>query len=210
MTLYEAFLRALWRRTFADELPADVFKELFEYGLAERYTGIYAIIDDPGSRWWNDIATVDRRETRDDIVLLAAADAVIGLRNKFGDESNWAWDRLHPVRFRHALAGGGFVLDWFFSRGPVPMVGDAFTVRKASVDVRSPFGVVDISSYRQVLDVGDWDASLAVATTGQSGNPMSAHYFDQNPLWRAGRYRTFPFSRAAVEKARTSRLLLTP
>ena len=210
VALYEAFVRALWRRAFADELPADVFAQFCEYGLAERYVGLYAIIDNPTSRWWNDIATVDRRETRDDIVLLAAADAVIGLRHKFGDESHWSWDRLHPVRFRHALAGGGFALDWFFSRGPVPMVGDSFTVRKASVDVRSPYGVVDISSYRQILDVGNWDASLAITTTGQSGNPMSAHYFDQNPWWRTGRYRTFPFSRAAVERAGAGRLLLTP
>jgi acyl-homoserine lactone acylase PvdQ len=39
---------------------------------------------------------------------------------------------------------------------------------------------------------------------------MSAHYFDQNPLWASGKYRTLAFTRAAVEKARVSRLLLTP
>jgi penicillin G amidase len=210
VALYEAFVRALWRRTFADEMRPDVFAQFFEYGLAERYVGLYAILDDPTSHWWNDIATVDRRETRDDIVLLAAADAVIGLRGKFGDEANWSWDQLHALRFRHALGAGGRVLDWFFSRGPVPMVGDSFTVRKASVDVRAPYGVVDIPSYRQVIDVGNWDRSLAVNTTGQSGNAMSPHYFDQNPLWRSGRYRSFSFSRAAVEKAGVSRLLLTP
>ena len=84
VTLYEAFVRALWRRTFADELNASVFKELFEYGASERYVGLYAVIDDPASRWWNDIATLDRRESRDDIVLLAAADAVIQLRTRLG------------------------------------------------------------------------------------------------------------------------------
>ena len=30
---------------------------------------------DPGSRWWDDIGTVDRRESRDDVYLLAADDA---------------------------------------------------------------------------------------------------------------------------------------
>ena len=73
-----------------------------------------------------------------------------------------------------------------------------------------PYNVVDVSSYRQVLDVGNWDQSRAVNTTGQSGNTMSPHYFDQNPLWSSGTYRTFVFSRSAVEKARASRLLLTP
>jgi penicillin amidase len=210
VTLYEAFVRALWRRTFADELNAAVFKELFEYGASERYVGLYAVIDDPASRWWNDIATIDRRETRDDIVLLAAADAVIHLRTTFGQEANWAWDRVHSVTFRHALGHGGVALDWFFSRGPVPQPGDSWTVRKASVNDREPYGVVDLPSYRQVLDVGNWDQSLAVNTTGQSGHPLSPHYFDQNALWSSGRYRTMPFSRAAVEKARASRMLLTP
>jgi penicillin amidase len=210
VALYEAFVRALWRRTFADEMPPEVFQEFFEYGLAERYAGIFQIIDDPTSHWWNDIATLEKRETRDDIVLLAAADAVIGLRTKFGDESNWGWDRLHALSFRHALAGGGAVFNWAFSRGPIPMVGDANTVRKASVDMRSPYNVIDVSSYRQVLDVGGWDESRAINTTGQSGNPMSPHYFDQNPLWSSGKYRTLAFTRAAVEKAQASRLLLTP
>jgi penicillin G amidase len=210
VTLYEAFVRALWRRTFADELNAAVFKELFEYGASERYVGLYAVIDDPASRWWNDIATLDRRENRDDIVLLAAADAVIQLRTSFGQEANWAWDRVHSVTFPHALGRGGFALEWFFSRGPVPQPGDSWTVRKTSVNDREPYGVIDVPSYRQVLDVGNWDQSLVVNTTGQSGHPLSPHYFDQNALWSSGRYRTMPFSRSAVEKARASRLLLTP
>jgi penicillin amidase len=208
--LYEAFVRALWRRTFADEMDADVFREFFEYGIGERYAGIDQIIDNPTSHWWNDIATVDKVETRDDIVLLAAADAVISLRGKFGDEGNWAWDRVHSVSFRHALGAGGALLNWAFSRGPFPQTGDAWTVRKASVDVRQPYGVGDISSYRQVIDIGNWDVTWAVNPTGQSGNMMSPHYFDQNALWRSGGYRTFAFSRAAVEKAKASRMLLTP
>jgi len=109
----------------------------------------------------------------------------------------WYWHSASRARRLH-------------QRGPVPMVGDASTVRKASVDVRSPYNVVDISSYRQVLDVGNWDQSLAVNTTGQSGNTMSPYYFDQNPLWRSGNYHAFPFTRAAVAKVQTARLLLIP
>lgn len=210
VALYEAFVRALWRRAFADELEPELFQNLFEYGASERHVGLYAILEDSRSRWWNDIATVDRRETRDDIVLLAAADAVLALRTRYGADANWAWDRLHSVRFSHALSAGGFPLRWFFSRGPFPMPGDSWTVRKASVDDRSPYSVTDLASYRQVLDVGNWDATLAINTTGQSGHPMSPHYFDQNAMWREGALRSFPFSRAAVEKARAHRLLLTP
>ncbi|HEX7087221.1 MAG TPA: penicillin acylase family protein [Vicinamibacterales bacterium] len=210
VTLYQAFVRALWRRTFLDELGEELSRQLFEYGASERHVGLYAIARDPASPWWNDIATIDRRETRDDIVLLAAGDAMRALAQRFGNEANWAWDRLHSVTFRHALGHGGRLLDWFFSRGPLPLVGDSWTVRKASVDDRSPYTVTESASYRQVLDIGDWDRSLAVITTGQSGHPRSPHYDDQLPLWHEGRLRPMPFSRGAVERERAHRLLLIP
>ena len=210
VTLYESFLRALWRRTFADELDAATFQRFFEYGLEERFAGIEAILEDPGSHWWDDIGTLDRRETRDDIVLLAAADALRQLRERFGDESDWAWDRVHAANFAHSLSGGGRLLSWFFSRGPVPVGGDAYTVNKTAVDVRSPWAVTFISSYRQIVDVGAWDLTLAINTTGQSGHVRSPHYFDQNPLWARTEYRSFPYSRAAVDAAKAHRLLLVP
>jgi penicillin amidase len=208
VTLYEAFVRALWRRTFADDLDAALFTAFTEYGLAEYYAGVLPLIDDPDARWWDDIATVDRRERRDDILLLAAADALIELRKQFGDEANWSWERIHAAHFTHPLGAGGRVLGWFFSRGPVPVTGDSWTVQKNSVDRRRPYGVGDVASYRQVIDVGAWDNTRAVNTTGQSGHARSPHYFDQNPLWARGEYRPFPFSRAAVEQARVARLLL--
>jgi Penicillin amidase len=117
------------------------------------------------------------------------------MRMKFGDESGWSWDRLHALRFRHPLGAGGRILDWFFSRGTLPMVGDSTTVRKATTVARAPFVVTELSSYRQIRDVGQRDRTLAINTTGQSGNPMSTHYFDQAPLWQTGEYRLFPFSR---------------
>jgi hypothetical protein len=101
------------------------------------------------------------------------------MRMKFGDESGWSWDRLHALRFRHPLGAGGRILDWFFSRGTLPMVGDSTTVRKATTVARAPFVVTELSSYRQIRDVGQRDRTLAINTTGQSGNPMSTHYFDQ-------------------------------
>ena len=45
---------------------------------------------------------------------------------------------------------------------------------------------------------------------GQSGHPLSPHYFDQNEMWRTGQYRPQPFSRGAVDAARQHRLLLVP
>ncbi len=140
----------------------------------------------------------------------AADDAVSGLRRRLGERANWRWDEAHAVKFSHPLGGGGRVLDWFFSRGPLPIAGDSMTVNKTTTNLRRPYATSDAASYRQILDIGAWDQSLGIITTGQSGHPRSPHYFDQNVLWREGRYRPAPFTRAAVEAATASRLELVP
>jgi penicillin amidase len=206
--VFEAFEDRLWRRTFGDELPADLFRRYYQWAGAERIAGLYSILGEPGARWWDDIGTVDRRETRDDIFLLAATDAA-------GDVAQWSsgargWDQVHAARFAHALSEGGRVLGWFFNRGPVPVTGDGTTVMRISHRRLDGFGAWEFPSWRQVLDVGNWDNSKVVLPGGQAGHPMSPHYFDQNEMWRRGAYRSLAFSRAAVNGAATHRQLLTP
>ncbi len=206
--VFEAFEDRLWRRTFGDELPADLFRRYYQWAGAERVAGLYSILDEPGARWWDDIGTVDRRETRDDIFLLAATDAA-------GDVAQWSsgargWDQVHGALFGHTLSQGGRVLGWFFNRGPVPVSGDGTTVMRISHRRLDGFGAWEYPSWRQVLDVGSWDASKVVLPAGQAGHPMSPHYFDQNDMWRQGEYRALVFSRAAVNGAATLRQLLTP
>jgi penicillin amidase len=43
-------------------------------------------------------------------------------------------------------------------------------------------------SYRQVLDISNWEASLFVHPMGQSGNVFSSHFDDLLPLWTKGQY----------------------
>ena len=207
--LYEAFEQALWRQTFADEMSEPLYDQFYRYTANERFAGLHAIITDPRSPWFDDRST-DAVETRDDVVRRAAEDAASGLRARFGDPARWSWSRAHAVRFSHPLSEGGRVLDWLFSRGPVPVAGDGMTVNKTTTDLRRPYATSDAASYRQILDVGAWDRSVAVNTTGQSGHPRSPHYFDQNVLWREGRYRPLPFTRDAVVSATVSQLQLVP
>jgi penicillin amidase len=208
--VYEAFEEALWRRTFADDMPASLYDQFYRYTANERFAGLHAVIDDPQSPWWDDRSTPQVKETRDTIVRQAADDALSGLRAKFGEPSNWRWNDVHAVKFSHPLSAGGRVLDWFFSRGPIPVGGDSMTVNKTTTDLRRPYATSEAASYRQILDVGAWDGSLGVNTTGQSGHPRSPHYFDQNRLWRQGQYRPLPFTRTAVEAATVSQLELVP
>jgi penicillin amidase len=210
VSFYEAFEDAVWRRTFQDEMDEPLFLKFYEWAGAERPSGLYAIIGDRESPWFDDIGTVEKRESRDDVYLLAARDAEERLQREWGGEGKRAWDVVHSASFDHPLAAGALPLKWLFSRGPVPVSGDGTTVMRISWNRLKPFAAWEYPSWRQIFDVGAWDQSRVVLPTGQSGHPLSPYYFDQNSLWREGRYRTQPFSREAVQAATQHRLLFVP
>jgi penicillin amidase len=208
VTIYQLFEAALWRRTFFDEMGEQLFTRFYEWAGAERPAGLYAILDEANSRWFDDIATLGRRETRDHIFVLAATDAATAFRSQY--DGNTPWGEAHAATFAHPLSGAGLPFSWLFNRGPVPVIGDTFTVNRASYNRLAPFAVWEIPSYRQLFDVGQWDETRVVLPGGQSGHPLSPHFFDQNEMWRRGQYRQQPFSRTAVEAAGAHRLLFVP
>jgi penicillin amidase len=61
-----------------------------------------------------------------------------------------------------------------------------------------------------VLDVGEWDQSLALNSPGQSGDPRSAHFGDLIEPWSQGTYFQLAYTRASVENVTESVLVLEP
>ncbi len=111
------------------------------------------------------------------------------------------WGDLHQLTLAHPLGKREYNL------GPVARPGDANTVNSTSgLNFRQTNG----ASWREVLDVGDWDRSMMTNVPGESGNPGSPHYSDLLEDWAAGRYHPLPFSRQAVEAAAEERILLRP
>src|SRR2546430_17231567 len=66
------------------------------------------------------------------------------------------------------------------------------------------------ASYRQILDLADWDRSVATSVPGQSGQPGSPYYDDLLPLWAEGKYFPLIYSRARIERETAHRLVLRP
>ena len=91
--------------------------------------------------------------------------------------------------------------------GPFPRPGDEYTVNSTG---GPGFSQTAGASFREILDVGAWDNSLAVSAPGQSGEPASAHYADLLPLWLEGKYFPLLYSRVAVEKNAHTTLRLLP
>ena len=208
VSYYQAFEHAVWRRTFLDEMEEPLFNKFYEWAGAEKHAGIYSLLEDPTNKWWDDILTVEKTESRDDVFLTAAQDAEINLQNEYGGDSRRGWDRVHGARFNHVL--NTMPLRWLFSRGPVPVQGDGTTVMRMSWDRLKGFGSWEHPSWRQIFEVGNWDEARVILPAGQSGHPFSPFYFDQNEMWREGQYRRQAFSRNAVSAAARHRLLLVP
>jgi penicillin G amidase len=124
------------------------------------------------------------------------------------DPAHWSWGQMHHARFRHPLdqmPGAAALTD----PNSVERPGDDYTVNATGYPLGS-FDQISGASYREILDLNDWDHSVAVNVPGQSGQPGSPHYSDLIPLWSEGKYFPLLYSREAVEKAAADRLVLQP
>jgi penicillin amidase len=65
------------------------------------------------------------------------------------------------------------------------------------------------ASFRQILDVAQWDRSLAINAPGQNGSP-GLHFADLAPVWKAGGYFPLSFGDRAVQESAETTLTLTP
>ena len=91
---------------------------------------------------------------------------------------------------------------------PVPRPGDANTVNATGGGPNYTEGYG--ATYRQIIDVQNWDRSEMTNAPGESGNPGSRHYDDLVEPWAKGEYHALPFSRKAVEAVTEERIVLHP
>jgi penicillin amidase len=94
------------------------------------------------------------------------------------------------------------------SVGPFASSGDGTTVNLGFYRHSAPYHHTVGPSLRVIVDLGDWERSGFILSSGQSGHPYSRHYADQTPLWRNHDYiRIFAVDE---EMPNRPRLSLTP
>lgn len=136
--------------------------------------------------------------------------AMAEIRELLGDDSSrWRWGALHRAELRAQLSGR---LDGAADRaevlGPLerPGSGDSVGMAGYGRDFVQTLG----STFRVVIDVGQWDDSLAMNSPGQSGHPESKHYADLFSDWAAGKSFPLCYSREAVEANTEQMISLVP
>jgi len=146
---------------------------------------------------------------RDAVVTQALVDAEKTLTARLGsDRSRWTWGRLHVMEFVHPI-GRISALAWIFNATAPPTGGDLFTVNNAGFD-RKTYRQRVVASYRQIIDLQEWDRSVSIHTTGQSGLPFHRHYRDFVPMWATGQYHPMLFNRERIQQEAEGTLTLAP
>ena len=166
--------------------------------LIDPLTVLGFLEDSPAEEAANLIATTLTRAYQETTYLLGP------------DPKRWRWGDLHEIRFEHPLAKlATGTLAGQMRLPPYPRGGSANTTNNTGFQP-SNFLVRAGASFRMVLDVGNWDAATMTNAPGQSGDPRSPFY--QNLLKGWAEDGEFPllFSREAVEKQMSKRILLTP
>ncbi|MCC7161929.1 MAG: penicillin acylase family protein [Anaerolineae bacterium] len=166
------------------------------------------ILENEESEWMRDESGAPA--TSVDILANALNDTIQWLETNVAfDMQKWQWGELHRARFQHAL-GAVKPLNLIFNRGPFPYGGDTSTVWQAAFVPELPIAdsVAVSASWRQILDLSNWDNSRGVHPTGQSGHPASRHYDDQMPLWLAGKHHALWWSREKILEHQEGVLIL--
>jgi penicillin G amidase len=208
-----AYFNAVWsnllRVTFGDQLPPTVRVT----GGERWWTVMDRLLDRPRSPWWDDIATEDARETRDEMLLRAMRDARDELtRLQSRSAARWTWGHQHTLTLENQTLGqsDNSLVNRLLNRGDWEVPGGPDTVAGGAYDVGVGYQVTRAPSLRMVVDLADLDRSTWISVAGASGHAFSAHYTDQTELWSQGGTRAWPFSAAAVEAASDRTLVLEP
>ena len=136
------------------------------------------------------------------ILLETLTASLAEIQQRFGsDESEWKWGNLHKAYFVHPLHVASLDLP------PHSRPGDGYTVNATG---GPNFSQAHGASYREVIDLDDWDRSVTTNVPGESGVPGNTHYGDLIDGWANGDYHQLPFSRHAVEAAAEERMVFLP
>lgn len=200
-TIYEFWVTQVHTDVFALYVPAAA-RSIFGSG---NRTVLIRLLQNPDAAFG-----ADPYAGRTAVLLKSLTTAVNKLKTAYGtDRSAWEWGKLHHETLTHILSGAvdpatAAKLDV----GPLPQSGDGFTPHATSFS--SDFNQTSGASYREVIDLQDFDRSVTLNNPGQSGDPSSPHYQDLFPLWAEGKFVPMLFSREKILDAADEILVLQP
>ena len=200
-SIFETYYEKLIKNIFSDELEEELYNRFLKAYKIIRVT-LDKIVERKNSEWLDNIDTEDYTESLNDIIEDSYKDAIYYLKQEYGDNIKlWKWGNIHQFILKHPLSKVK-ILDKIFklNRGPFKVGGSFHTVSPFSYPFGKPAEVDHGASHRHIYTLENWDNSITVIPTGNSGIPSSRHYCDQTDLYINGKYHEDYFSKDQVKK----------
>jgi penicillin amidase len=204
--LYAAFWSNLTRLTWADNIG-------YTPDGTNIMTGMKALIDQPDNALWDDVTTAGKKETRDDILRAALIAGYKELQQKLGsDYKTWQWGALHVSRYVSNPLGASGIdpLESLVNGGPVATSGSTATVNATGWTAGASYSTEGHPSLRMIVDLSNFNNSLWIQSTGQSGHPMSEHYRDMIDKWRLIQYNPMLWGPDSIKASAKDTLTVVP
>jgi penicillin amidase len=172
------------------------------------------LLQNPSDPWWDDPATNDIKETRDDVLIRSFKEGYAATVTALGkDRSQWKWGSLHkatPVSNPLGASGIGLI-ESLVNCGPVPAGGNSECVDSNEwYASNGNFSIRLIPSMRIIVDMGDLSKGVSMNSTGQSGHPGNPWYGDMLVPWSKVQYHPMLWTRQQVEAGTAHKLILNP
>jgi penicillin amidase len=118
--------------------------------------------------------------------------AMSALIRKQGENiNNWQWGNVHHVAFQELAIGKVKMIGWIWNR-TIPARGGDYTVDVGTYDAMTMNQTAG-ASYRQIIDLSNFNNSFYVIPLGEQDNPFNFHYNNQLKLWANGKYVPMTF-----------------
>ena len=213
---WAVFYKHLAEQTFEELVVTDKLgNEIsLQPGNSDSTSEIFrTLLKDPNHIMWDDINT-SQKENLTDILertLVLADENIISL---FGTEDydKWSWGELHTITYPTNLLGeaGIPILTNIVNIGPVEAGGSSLAINSTDWGFGDDFTIGSYPSMRMVVDLSNFDNSLTVLPSGQSGHVMSKYYDDQVDNWISNNMYQLYFSREQVELNQKDYMFLRP
>lgn len=207
----EAAIAAVWfqtliEKTYRDELGPVLFAHFVQSAqLPIKALRRHSLTN---SRWFDDVATRNVVETRDQIMRASLGNALALLQKRFpaGAIASWHYGTFHTLSMPHPFASEQRLRS-IVNVGPLELGGSNTTLNNGEWDFNRPYNVRLGPSMRQIVDFADTAVFLrSIVTTGTSGQPLSQFYSNQTILWTANGHvnlRTYAPTGTAISSRTT-------
>ena len=213
---WAVFYKHLAEQTFEELVVTDKLgNEIsLQPGNSDSTSEIFrTLLKDPNHIMWDDINTPQKENLTDILerTLVLADENIISLLGT-EDYDKWSWGELHTITYPTNLLGeaGIPILTNIVNIGPVEAGGSSLAINSTDWGFGDDFTIGSYPSMRMVVDLSNFDNSLTVLPSGQSGHVMSKYYDDQVDNWISNNMYPLYFSREQVELNQKDYMFLRP